>query len=139
MRALGLSDQILIVDDEVEIRSVLEEFLSHKGYATRGAPDGRSAVQAICSQLPDLVLHDIDMPELGGIEALNAIRAIAPRVKVIMISGKASLEVAKRSLAHGAYDYIAKPFDLEYLAKSVETALLTKNLDESYQPDTLRR
>jgi len=139
VRAMGASGQILIVDDEIEIRSVLEEFLNHKGFKTQAAPDGMTAVQAICAQLPDVVLLDIDMPSLGGIEALSAIRAIAPRVKVIMISGKASLDVAKQSLAHGAYDYLAKPFDLEYLAKSVETALLTKTLDESCQPDPLRR
>ena len=139
MRAMGASGQILIVDDEAEIRDVLEEFLNHKGYRTHAASDGVTAVEAICTQRPDVVLLDIDMPKLGGIEALNAIRAIAPRVKVIMISGKASLDVAKRSLANGAYDYIAKPFDLEYLAKSVETALLTKNLDEFCQPDRSRR
>lgn len=72
---------------------------------------------------------DINMPRLGGIEALTAIRAIAPAVKVIMVSGQSDLEVARRALAYGAFDYVAKSFDPGYLWLSVEAALASKGLD----------
>jgi DNA-binding NtrC family response regulator len=121
--------RILIVDDEAEIRMVLEEFLAHKGYQVGSAEDGAAAVRAVMDKAPDVVLLDLNMPRLGGIEALAAIRAIHPNVKVIIISAQADLGLAKRSLACGAYDYIAKPFDMTYLANCVETALLTKGLD----------
>jgi DNA-binding NtrC family response regulator len=67
---------------------------------------------------------DIDMPRLGGIEALTAIQAVAPDVKVIMISGKASVDTAKLSLAYGAFDYVTKPFDLNHLSDVIRAALL---------------
>jgi len=121
--------RILIVDDEPEICAILEEFLTENGYRTRSASDGAMAVRAVVGETPDIVLLDLNMPRLGGIEALTAIRAIAPGVKVIMISGQADVDLARRSLAYGAFDYITKPFDMGYLARSVETALLVNSLD----------
>ena len=125
--------RILVVDDEPEICRLLERLLAPKGYQTRSVGDGAEAVRAVTDQPPDLVLLDINMPRLGGIEALTAIRAIAPAVKVIMVSGQADLEVARRALAYGAFDYVAKPIDLGYLSLSVEAALAWKGL-EAGQP-----
>ena len=115
--------RILIVDDEAEICELLGELLGKTGYQIRSAPDGDTALRAVRDEAPDVVLLDIVMPGLGGIEALTTIRAIAPDVKVIMISGKADIETAKRSLAYGAFDYVTKPIDLGYLALSVAAAL----------------
>lgn len=120
----GPVKRVLVVDDEEEIRALLEEFLTAAGYRTRSAADGALALRAIVEEAPDLVLLDIDLPRLGGLEALTAIRAIAPEVKVIMISGKGSLEVAKQALASGAFDYVAKPFDMDYLTEAVAAAFL---------------
>lgn len=121
--------RILVVDDEMEIRTVLEEFLTQQGYQVGSAEDGATAVRIAIEKVPDVILLDINMPKLSGLEALTAIRAINPGIKVIMISAQSDLGIAKRSLAYGAYDYIAKPFDMTYLANSVETALLAKDLD----------
>lgn len=118
--------RILIVDDEAEIRELLGELLGKTGYQIRSVADGESALRAVRDEAPDVVLLDIVMPGLSGIEALTAIRAIAPDVKVIMISGKADVETAKRSLAYGAFDYVTKPIDPAYLTLSVAAALAWK-------------
>ncbi|MBI4560437.1 MAG: response regulator [Candidatus Rokubacteria bacterium] len=128
-RQPAAAGRILVVDDEPEVCKMLEKLLTRKGYHTRSAADGGEAVRAVADEAPDVVLLDIAMPRLGGIEALAAIRAIAPDVKVIMVSGHAALEVAKRALAYGAFDYVTKPIDLGYLSLSVEAALAWKGLD----------
>ena len=120
----GLAGRVLVVDDEAEIRAVLEEYLLPKGYRVRSVADGAAALREVIDEAPDVILLDVDMPRLGGIEALTAIRGITRKVRVIMISGKASLETAKLALAYGAFDYIAKPFDLDHLGEVVAAAFL---------------
>ena len=114
---------VLVVDDDADVRAMLEEFLAEQRYAVRSVADGPAAVRAIVEAAPDIVLLDIDMPGLKGTEALPALRALAPRAVVIMVSGTADEELARRTLAHGAFDYVTKPVDLGYLAQSLETAL----------------
>ena len=121
--------RVLVVDDEREIREVLQEFLAEKGYDVRPAPDAAAAIAAVTAEPPDVVLLDIQMPGLGGIDALAAIRAVAPDVKVIMVSGTSSVDLASRALAYGAFDYVAKPIDLAYLQRSLETAFMMKGLE----------
>ena len=70
-----------------------------------------------------MVLLDITLPGLNGVEALPTIRALAPHAMVIMVSGSTDVELSKRALAYGAFDYVTKPIDFEYLARSVETAV----------------
>lgn len=122
--------RILLVDDEPEVRATFEELLTGRGYAVRAVGDGASAIRAVVEQAPDVVLLDIQMPGLGGIEALGAIRAVAPDVKVIMVSGISDTALAGRALAYGAFDYVTKPVDLAYLARSVETALMMRGLEQ---------
>jgi CheY-like chemotaxis protein len=116
--------RVLVVDDEAEIRALLQDFLAPKGYRVRSVADGAAALREVIDEAPDVVLLDFDLPGLGGIEALTAIRSIAREIRVIMISGKASLETAKLALAYGAFDYIAKPFDLNHLSEVVAAAFL---------------
>jgi DNA-binding response OmpR family regulator len=118
------AQSILIVDDEPEIRSLLTDVLSEKGYRIDTAVDGVSALEVVLASHPDLVLLDVDMPRLRGGETLVAIRAVSPATKVIMISGKADSGEARRALAAGAFDYVAKPFDLTYLDEAVRIAML---------------
>lgn len=115
---------VLVVDDEAEVRALLEDLLTLKCYRVRSVADGAEAVREVTEEGPNLVLLDVDMPRLGGIEALTAIRGLAAQVKVIMISGKASLETARMALAYGAFDYITKPFDLDHLGEVVAAAFL---------------
>jgi DNA-binding response OmpR family regulator len=123
--------RVLVVDDEPEMRALLDEFLAPKGYRVSAAADGAAAVREVLKEAPDLVLLDIDMPRLDGIETLRAIRGVAPDVRVVMISGKASLDTAKRALVYGAFDYIAKPFDLDHLSEVVAAAVLWERSAES--------
>lgn len=121
--------KVLVVDDEEGICGLLEQFLADEGHQTRSVSNGASALSEIVKDPPDVVLLDINMPQLGGLEALTAIHAITPTVKVIMISGMGSFELARQTLAYGAFDYVAKPPDLTHLAQTVQAALLMKELE----------
>jgi DNA-binding NtrC family response regulator len=120
---------VLVVDDDAAVRDVLEEFLSLKGYHVRGSADGAAAVRELVAAAPGVVLLDIEMPGLSGVDALPTIRAIAPATAVIMVSGTTNVELAKRALAVGAFDYLTKPVDLPRLLESVETAFALTTLD----------
>ena len=109
---------------------MLEDLLRAMGYETRAAVDGISGVRAVLDWRPDVVLLDIGMPGLSGIGALPLIAAIAPATKVVMVSGTTDVEVSRRALAYGAFDYVTKPVDVEYLQRSIETALMMKRLEE---------
>jgi DNA-binding NtrC family response regulator len=115
--------RVLVADDEEDMRSVLHDFLEEHGYEPLLAADGLTALRRLIEERPDVVLLDIQMPRLGGMEALTAIREIAPDTAVIMISGIEDLDVARRTLAHGAFDYVRKPVDFGYLEHSLDTAL----------------
>jgi len=118
--------RILVVDDDEEVRNVLGEFVESKHHRALLAPDALAALRIIIDQQPEIVLLDIQMPRLGGIEALTAIHAIAPATKVIMISDVDTAEVAQRALTYGAFDYVKKPVDLAYLQHSLEIAVRMK-------------
>ena len=115
--------RMLVVDDDPDIRTVLQEFFSLRNYDVRVAADGPGAIRDIIQAAPDVILLDINLPGLSGVEALPTVRAVAPRAAVIMVSGSPDVELAKRALAHGAFDYTTKPIDLEYLVRSVEIAV----------------
>ena len=123
--------KVLVVDDEPQVRAMLEELVGAMGYETRSAPDGLTGVRAVLDWDPDIVLLDIGMPGLSGVGALPVIARLAPTTKVIMVSGITNLEVSRRSLAYGAFDYVAKPVDVDYLQRSLETAVMMKRLEEA--------
>jgi len=120
--------RILVADDEAGIRDMLGEFVESRGYQALLASDGLSALRMIIDEQPDVVLLDIEMPRLGGMEALTAIRAIAPQTAVIMVSGIDSVDLAREALVHGAFDYVRKPVDFEYLERSLDTAVRLRSL-----------
>jgi CheY-like chemotaxis protein len=119
---------VLVADDDPEIREVFEEFFVSKGYQVRVAVDGAAAVRELAGRAPDIVLLDIDMPGLSGVDALPTLKALAPGIAVIMVSGTTDVEVARRALAAGAFDYATKPVDLNRLLESVETAVAMSGL-----------
>lgn len=121
--------RMLVVDDETDVRETVAALLANAGYEVLTAGDGAAAVRAVVTRAPDVVLLDIEMPTLGGIEALAKIRAIAPEVRVVMLSGVTDEEVARRALAFGAFDYIAKPFDTAHLLQTIETILVLRALE----------
>ena len=118
--------RVLIVDDDAEIRALLEEFLDQHGYATRSASTAESAFWALLHEVPDVVLLDISMPGLSGVEIIPAIRNVSRDVRIIMVSGSTDVELSKRALAYGAFDYVTKPGDMEYLLRSLEAAMIMK-------------
>jgi len=125
-RAAG---RVLIVDDDPEVRAILEEFLALHGYVTRSAGDAPSAFWALMQNVPDVILLDISMPGFNGVEFIPTIRFASGDVKIIMVSGITDVELSKRALAQGAFDYVTKPVDMDYLLRSLETAMSMKRLE----------
>jgi DNA-binding NtrC family response regulator len=116
--------RILIVDDNADLCEILQEALAPLGHLTQVAGDAASALRLITQGAPDVVLLDIDLPGLSGIAALPVIHAIAPAARVVMVSGTRDDALARRALAHGAFDYVIKPVDLARLTEIVDLALL---------------
>ena len=118
-----MPETILIVDDEEQIRSTVRGVLSDEGFRVIEADNGRTALGVLTAEQPVLVLLDIWMPELDGIELLREIQRVNPKTKVIVISGHGNIETAVRATQLGAFDYIEKPFSLEGLLQRVWRAL----------------
>jgi len=114
---------VLVVDDELEVRQLLHEFLFGRGYDVVSVANGVEALEALDEQRPDLVLLDVAMPEMDGVEALKRIVMIDPPVPVIMVTANADISLTSKLLAMGAVDYIPKPFDLDYLEQAVSIQL----------------
>jgi DNA-binding NtrC family response regulator len=117
--------KILLVEDEKAIRNVLRNILEdeNKGYKISDAENGKQALEILTKEEHDLVLCDIKMPGMDGIEVLEAIKANHPEVAVVMISGHGDIDTAVESMRKGAYDYISKPPDLNRLLNTVRNAL----------------
>jgi DNA-binding response OmpR family regulator len=116
--ALG---KVLVVDDELEVRQVLFEFLSSRGYDVSTASGGAEAVAMVETIKPDLVLLDVAMPDMDGVETLKRIVAIEPAMAVIMVTANTDIGTTSKLLALGAVDYVPKPVDLDYLDQAVST------------------
>lgn len=119
---------ILIIDDEKAIRKTLSEILSYEGYKIEEASDGEEGLKKFKEKTFDVVLCDIKMPKLDGIEFLDKAREVNPDVPVIMISGHGTIETAVEAVKKGAYDYIAKPPDLNRLLITIRNATDKTNL-----------
>ena len=126
----GRPPKILVVEDDAHTRAMLKDFVIQQGYQGQWVKDGAAALRALTQETPDLILLDILMPGLSGLEALPSIRALAPGVPVVMVSGTPDEALARETLAHGAFDYVVKPVDLHYLAQTVELALTMAQLGQ---------
>ena len=118
-----MKKKILIVDDEKDTCEILAEILSDEGYETFSARSGRSALVKVEKEKPDLVLLDIKMPQMDGIEGLERIKKIDKGIAVIMITAYGALNTARGAMRLGAYDYITKPFDVNLIKGIVKEAL----------------
>jgi two-component system response regulator (stage 0 sporulation protein F) len=117
--------RVLIADDDPFTRNVLSRFLTERGFEIETAVDGEQALSGIEAFAPDVILLDIRMPVMDGLECLERISTDDHDCGVIMISGEADGELAAKTLKMGAADFVFKPFDLEYLEASLLTKLLT--------------
>ena len=122
--------RILIIEDEAAIRRVLVKILSEENasYTVEEAEDGAAGYEKIKNTDYDLVLCDIKMPKMDGVELLDAVKKIKPEIPMVMISGHGDMETAINTMRLGAFDYISKPPDLNRLLNTVRNALDKKQL-----------
>ena len=122
--------KILIIEDEAAIRRVLSKILSEENdsYQVEDAEDGVQGLEKIKNNDYDLVLCDIKMPKMDGVEVLEAVKKIKPEIPMVMISGHGDMETAIQTMRLGAFDYISKPPDLNRLLNTVRNALDRKQL-----------
>jgi len=123
-----MSKTILVVDDEKDIRTSLTGILEDEGYQVTTASSGVEAIESIHQDIPDLVLLDIWMPGLDGLETLEKLKILFPHITVIMISGHGTIETAVRSTKLGAFDFIEKPLSLDKVLIAVNNALRLREL-----------
>ncbi|MFC1576508.1 response regulator transcription factor [Candidatus Omnitrophota bacterium] len=121
---MNAKKKILVVDDDQAVGGMLKKFLSKKGYEAIAVESGKEALKKLKSEKPNIILLDIRMPEMDGIEVLKRIRDIDRNVGVIMITAVKEDEIGRRCMELGAYDYITKPFDLDYMENVLMVKLL---------------
>lgn len=119
----GRAPKILVADDDTSIRHALRRLFERKGYVVLTASDGVEALAVIAEAAPDLVILDICMPRMDGIEVLENIPNTAARPSILMLTALGDVELAKRAVQKGAYDFLLKPFDIDYVEKNVEAAI----------------
>ena len=121
---------ILIVDDERDFCTLLSDSLSMEGYRLFTAHNGRKALERVAKKTPDLVLLDIKMPGMNGIEVLKRIKKVKEETPVIILTAFGTLETARRAMKLGAYDYVTKPVDHSLLKSLVKEALAKEDNPE---------
>jgi DNA-binding response OmpR family regulator len=119
----GLSGTLLVIDDDAQVQQLLKMYFEKKGMRVITAGSGEEALQAVAKN-PVLAMLDVNMPGMDGVLTLRKLKAAKPDLQVVMMSGGGEKEMAHAALKLGAYDYVSKPFNLEYL----ETVVLTKIL-----------
>lgn len=113
-----MSKKILIVDDELQIRELLYDLFSHKGYKVFTSPNAEEAIEIIRKENPDTVLLDLKMPNTDGIEALKRVRKLGFKNKILVLSGLEDEEIKKAALLNGANGFLSKQLDLKVILKA---------------------
>jgi len=121
---------VLFVDDEIEYLQILMKRMGKRGVRVSGATSGEEALEWLGQHAVDVVVLDVKMPGLDGIQTLREIKKIKPLVEVIVLSGHASLEAAGEGMALGAFDYIMKPANIDDLLYKVQDACKMKRMRE---------
>ncbi len=125
---LDAKSRILVVDDEKLIRDVLADFLSLEGYSVRTAEDGADAIAELDRSRYDMVISDLKMPHMGGLELLREVSSKFPETLTVIMTGFGTVETAIDAMKRGAYDYILKPFKVEEIVHIVQRGLEKRRL-----------
>ena len=120
--------RVLVVDDEKFIRDILADFLGMEGYEVRTAEDGLTALQEMQRHPYDVVISDLKMPKMGGIELLDEISKRSPNILTVIMTGFGTVETAIDAMKRGAYDYVLKPFKVEEVVHIIQRALEKQRL-----------
>ena len=120
-----MDGKILVVDDEMDVCRVLVEFFQLREYSADYALNGPDALEKIKKENPDVVLLDIHLPDMDGIEILQKIREYSEKIGVIMVTGVSDREIGMKALELGASDFVKKPIDLNVLETSVIAKILS--------------
>ncbi|MGD2127409.1 MAG: response regulator, partial [Desulfobacteraceae bacterium] len=123
-------NNILVVDDDPAHRTMLRTLLTGWGYAIFEADDGSTAIERVHEQAFDLILMDIRMVKVSGLEALGEIKTFNPAIPIIIMTAYSSVETAVEALKNGAYDYLTKPLDFDELRLAMERAMDHTHLRE---------
>ncbi|MBM4349255.1 MAG: response regulator [Deltaproteobacteria bacterium] len=126
-------ERILVVDDEEVICNVLERRLTREGYSCTTANNGKEALNHFYKNSFSLIISDIKMPEMTGVELLQKVKAIDPKMKMIMVTAYPEIDLAVNAMRLGADDFIIKPADLDLIVMSVKKALESKRLEEEIE------
>ncbi|MDH5202336.1 MAG: sigma-54 dependent transcriptional regulator, partial [Nitrospirota bacterium] len=124
---------VLVVDDEDGIRETLSGIFEDEGCDVLTSSTGEEAIEVIKEQIPDLILLDIWLPGIDGIQTLKEIKALKPELPVIMISGHGNIELAVKATKMGAYDFLEKPLSLERVLLVAKRALERRTLEMEYK------
>jgi len=128
-----MEERILVVDDEEVICNILVRRLGREGYSCTTANNGKEALNHFYKEKFSLIISDMKMPEMTGIELLQKIKAIDPKMRVIMVTAYPEIDLAVNAMRLGAYDFIIKPADLDLIVMSVKKALESKRLEEEIE------
>lgn len=115
--------KILVVDDEPEVRQLMEHFLTERGYEVSIAENGQLALATLDTFKPDVVLLDMHMPVMDGLETLKQLAVRWPSLPVIMVTVNDDVDTTTNLLQMGAADYVPKPFNLDYLEQAINIQL----------------
>ena len=124
--AFDAPTNVLVIDDEKGMRDMLFSTLTRQGYRVGLAEDGERGVEKAGAEIFDVVICDIIMPGMGGVETLKLLKQREPAIEVIMTTGYATLETAAVTLALGAFDFITKPYELAALCALLEKAVVRR-------------
>ena len=120
---MGQRSRILVVDDDPASRDLLRRVLATEGHEVHTASDGREALAELARQPADLVVSDIRMPDLDGVQLLQRLQELSPNVPVILVTAFGDVEGAVEAIRRGAFDYLAKPYDVDAIRHLVRRAL----------------
>lgn len=129
--------KVLMVDDEVAFRNTTKKILEKRGFSTILAESGEDALEKL-NQHPDVVVLDIKMPGMDGHEALKEIKKQKPDIPVIMLTGHGTMPSAKEALGKGAFDYLAKPCDIDILSRKITEAIVQSQNKNTVEKDSVK-